>query len=167
MAEGLELVGELTIAGLCPLVVEANAAVLAELQAKLAGCLSLQASLTVTPPTLAANLELATQLVASLTAAIEVGLPGVDFQLTVVAALIASIQGQLEALLALQALMGATVIVWEYGGPASALGPALTSALAVELPDGTPSASAVNGLVVLTPSPETWLSVKAFFGGIP
>lgn len=158
--------GQISIAGLCPIVVECNALILAELQAKLAGVLALSVQLSITPPTLAANLDIAVELVAALTASIEIGLPGIDFQIAAVAALVAQLQLNLALLLSLDVLLGATLMAYTWEGPANELGPAVTSEFAVELPDGTSSYAPVNAILLVTPSPVAWVSIRALFGGL-
>jgi hypothetical protein len=158
--------GKITIGGLCPLVVSASALLIADLQARVTGLLALQARLTVTPPTLALNITLVTQLLAQLQAALAIGLPGVDFQLTAVAALLVSLEAQLALLLQLQALFGAPgVYVYTWDGPANLLGPALGVELATQWRDGVPTALHANALVLGTVTPATWVAMRTFFGG--
>ncbi len=165
MSDELTLVGEVSIGALCPLVVGATADVFAELQAKLAGLVQLSATLTVTPPTLAANLQAAIALVAALTLAIEAGLPGIDFQITAVAALIASVEANLVLLLQLQEVLGAELYVYTYSGTAVGFGPAVTNALIGGWPDGSSPASPAAAIVLVATTPAARVGMTAFFGG--
>lgn len=158
--------GKLSIGGLSPLSVGASAAAFATLSAQVAGLISLQARLTVTPPTLALNISLVTQLLADLQAALTLGLPGVDFQIAACAAAVVSLEAQLALIAQLTATFGVPgIYVYSYDGPAVALGPALTSELAVMWPDGVSTALHSNALVLGTVTPAAWTAMGTFFGG--
>lgn len=94
-----ELLGFKSLGEIVPLAASATAAVdatvaltLPELQAKLAGLLSLQASLTLTPPSIATSLTAALALVASLEASIALGLPSASLDLSAVFAVVAELE---------------------------------------------------------------------------
>lgn len=161
----LNLVGELSIGAICPLVVGATATVVAELQAKLTGCLQLSAQLSVTPPTLSANLSAAAEMLASLTLAVNVSLPGIDFQVAAVAELIGQIQGALGILIQLQTILGADLFVYTYLGAASAFGPAVSSAVGGGWPDGSPAASEAEAIVLVAVEPAARVAMGTFFAG--
>lgn len=164
MSGTLTYLGELSIGAICPLAVAAQADIFAQLQAQLAGLLQLQAQLTITPPTIGANIKLVAQLLAGLE--VSIGLPGIDFQLTAVAALIAQLNLSLGLLLELEVLFGtAGVFAYAYEGDALSFGPQLSAALASGWPDGTGVAAKSNGIVLATVSPVTWSAMKAFFAG--
>jgi len=154
----LRYVGSLTLGQCVPIAVRASASiaasvafVLPSLSAKLAGLLALQASLTLTPPSLTGNLQAALNLVSSLQASIGLGLPGVDFQLAAVAAALAEVQAQLAAI-GVQATFQAELDVilgtpglhaWAYTGDADQLGPEFTAATSDGFPGGQGSDQAV------------------------
>lgn len=89
---------------------------LPELQAKLQGAVLAQARLTATPPSLTGNLEIARAIVAGVQAAIEVGAPGVDLQLSILEKLIASIQLQISDLEASASFAGSLTALFGTGG---------------------------------------------------
>ncbi len=112
------------------------ALVLVQLEAQLAGYVSLQASLTVTPPSFAVSYQAALALVASIEAAIGLGIapPTLNVQLSAVADLALALNllvGKLKAM----TLQG-TVQFLEYQGPTSGLGGAVQGALPT-MPGGT------------------------------
>lgn len=162
----LVYVGELSVGALCPSVLGAFGPVIAGLQARLTGCLKLTAHLAATPPTITANLQLVTQLLATLTAAIAVGAPPVpDFGITAVATQIATIELSLQSLLALQALLGAEMFVFTYAGPTTELGAAAAASLAGGFPDGSGPGTQAFALLLATPSAAGWAAMSAFFAG--
>jgi len=146
--------GSLTLGQCVPLAARASASiaasvafVLPSLTAKLEGLLALQASLTLTPPSLAANLQAAIDLVAALEASVALGLPGVDFQLAAVAAVIAQVQADLGAIgveasfqVELDIILGTPgVHAYFYTGRADQLGPELANATTGGFPGGRAS----------------------------
>lgn len=158
--------GSLSIGDLCPLVVSAHAATFAELNAKLAGLLELQAKLTITPPSIAGSITIVANLLAGLQAAVTLGLPGVDFQLAAVAAAMVSINASLSILLSLQVTFGAAgVFVYSYEGAVGAFGGELNAALAAGFPGAGGPLQGCNALVLGTVTPATWTAMAAFFGG--
>ena len=165
MAGQLTYVGELSIAGLCPVVVGAVAAPLAQIQAKLTGLLALSAKLTVTPPTVSAALQQTIQLAATLTLAVAVSPPAIAL-VTAVSAQIALLEANLQILLQLQALLGAELFVYTYAGDGAGFGPAVSARVGSGWPDGTPATAPANALVLATVSPAAWATAKTFFGGI-
>ncbi len=135
-------IGEVSIAVAIPLLLNLTLAVellipglLAEISAKLVGYGNLSVSLGITPPSLAGNLQLAANILASLTAAASLGFvpPTVNFAATAVLALIAELNVKLGALqaaldLALQIkglAANAGVKLFVYEGKLSDLGSTL------------------------------------------
>lgn len=128
MAGELTIFGDVTVGGCVPSVAAPIVAALAELQAKLAGALALQAKLGLHPPSLQANLNACGALLTALQAAIAIGMPGVDFQLAAVATLIAQLQAKIAALIGLPFGV-AGVLAAEYVGDTAAFGSTVTSAM--------------------------------------
>jgi hypothetical protein len=100
------LVGTFSMGAMIPTLLEAVVAIegdVAKLQAKLEGLKALAAKITVTPPTIDAD------IIANLQAAITIGLPSVDIQASAVAAAIATLEvelGTLNAFLAIGGVLG-------------------------------------------------------------
>lgn len=150
--------GELTVGAFIPALGPLTTTIVAELQAKLAALVALAASLTVTPPSLNASLNIATGLVANLEASISAGLPGVDFQVAAVAALLADINAKLLALLAFP-IATAGLHLFVYEGPIGRAGTEIQGALANGIPgQGLPNAEA-HALVLATTSSVSWTAL--------
>lgn len=161
MAGELTYLGSVTIGDCLPTFAGIYAGVLADLQAKLAGLLELQARLTLTPPTLALNLDMAIQMVANLTASIELGLPGIDFQLTAVAALIASINVDLAVLLGISIALGtAGVYAYSYDGDVASFP---SACVAAGLPEGAQPSDHMNAIVLVATVPAVWAAMGQVF----
>lgn len=171
-------VGALSLGQACPVALAASAQlsasvglVLPGLQAQLTGLLALQASIAVSPPSLATNLSLAQQLVAGLTVAISAGLPGVDFQALAVAGQLAAIQAQIGSLSGvaslggtIAALLGAVgVYVYAYSGTADGIGPAMSAATSSGFPGAGGPSQPSNAIVLATVTPATWAAMQTFF----
>lgn len=146
--------GSLTLGQCVPLALSASAEmaasvnqVLPEVSAKIAGLQALQASLVATPPSLSASLTAAENLVSALNVAISLGMPGVDFQLTAIAAQLAELNvtlGALNARLSLalqyQATLGSPgVFAYQYTGPVGSLGAEVQAELGGGIGGGPPS----------------------------
>jgi hypothetical protein len=131
MSGTLAHVGTVTVGGAIPLALTAQAELdatlgvsLPEIQAKIDALVALSASLTITPPTLAASLVAALDTVAGLQAAIAAGVPSAALDLSAVAAALADLQAYLGTLTAsaafsasLAAYFGqAGVSVYRYDG---------------------------------------------------
>lgn len=167
---GLIYTGSLTIGQCVPTLLQASVTLkvpLLKLQAKLAAALALKARLTLQPPTLATNLQVAIDLVASLQASIALGLPGIEFQLAAVAQLIAQIQleiGELSFALELDALLGAAGIhAYAYtGGRADQFGPEFAAATSQGFPGGQPNDETV-GVVFAATAPSARVALQTVF----
>lgn len=155
--------GSLTVGEVFPAFAGMYAGILADLEAKLAGAASLAASLALHPPTLVANLALAGELVAALTAAIAVGDPGVDIQIAAVAAYIESLNVSIAALAGFEAAMGsAGVHAYTYDGTAAAFGDELAAQVGGGFPGGVAS-DHCNALILATTIPATWAAMGEIF----
>ena len=161
MAGNLTFFGEVTIGACLPIANGMFAAVVAQLQAQLAGAVALSAQLKVRPPTLAAQLDVAIALVAALRAGIVLGLPGIDFQVTACATLIASLEAKI-AVLAGFPLGTAGVFAYAYDGSASSYGPTVGSVVGSGLPGGRAD-DHINALIFATSIPATWAALGGVF----
>lgn len=147
MSEVVEL-GQLTLGACVPTalaavgVADASIALtLPQLEAQVAGLLELQASLVITPPSIAASIALAQQLIVSLQAALT--LPGAELNLSAIAAAIAALQvtmGGLQAQLALVAGLSLTLGtpgIWAFArtGPVGTFGQDFAAEFGGGLPD--------------------------------
>ena len=166
-------VGSMTLGSALPTALAAQGAidasiglVLPEIQAKLAGLLAVN----LIPPTIAASLTTALQLVANIQAAITVGAPAVDIQLAAVAQLIAELQAQivsLQAQLAFSATLSATlgasgIHLYSYDGEAGELGSELQAELSGGFPGGQPS-DATFAMLAAGTTPAAIAAIKAMF----
>lgn len=159
--------GKLEIGAICPIVVTGTADAAAQLQANLTGALALEASLSITPPSVAEQITILTEFLAQLTAGVTLGVPSVSFNLAACTDLIASINASIGVLVTLQGLLGtAGVFAYTYDGAADALGAALTTELATQWPDGTPSTDHANAVILGTTDSGVWTDMLAFFGGL-
>ena len=154
-----QFLGGKTLGDTMPEVNAAMAVFLNNIQPQLTGAINASARLTISPPSVLANIALAEQIVAQLQLASI--FPTVDFQLDALASLIATLSGQLAAIAALQAGLGVSIDVWAYTGPAS--GVSLDGQVA---PNVQPNAD--TGAIILTAStPATRAILGAFFNGAP
>ena len=143
---------------------EASVAIDAQLQ----GAIALQASLSITPPTIAATLEALATFEASLVAAADLGLPQVSFDLDACASLIASINASYGFLAALGGLLGdqtVGVYAYTYTGAADAMGGEITAELGTEWPDGFPSSSPCTAIVLGAVDATSEAALSDFLGG--
>jgi hypothetical protein len=107
-----------------------------------------------------------TNFLAQLQAGVTLGLPSVSYDLSACATLSASLSASLAVLTTLQGLFGTGgVFAYTYSGTGAGLGPALTTELATQWRDGTPSSASANAIILGTVSPATWTAMTAFFGG--
>lgn len=157
-----ELIGQVSVGQCVPATAALVAQMTAELNAKIAGILALQAQVTVTPPTLAASLEAAVALVAALEAQIalslSLGLPEVSVDLTVVASVLAELNASLAALVTLTLAMGTSgVYVITHQGDASTHGPEVQAIV-----DGiAPAGNNVYSVTFLCTSPAVFEALSA------
>lgn len=139
---------------------------LPEIQAKLAGLLAAN----LVPPTLAASLTTALQVVAGIQAAITLGLPPIDFQAAAIAEVIVLLQDQLALLqaqasfsIALGTTLGASGIhLCKYEGEVGQFGTQLQQ----ECSDGFPGGSASDetlALILAGTTPEAIAALIAMF----
>lgn len=160
----LDYLGSVSIGTIFPVGLTLAAAALAELNGKLAGLLSVKAALTIQPPTLAATATAAAKALAEVRASIALGLPGATLQLSAAAEIIAGLEAQIAAIVAIQAnLTGAAVHAYVYAGQANGFGPALTAAATGGFPGGGPF-DPVGGIVVIATTPAAKAALSATCG---
>lgn len=144
---------------------------LPDLTAKVDGLLQLQASLTLNPPSIQGRLDVALALVESLKAAIALGLPTIDLNLTLVSALLADLQADLGSLQASAALsasislsLGAVgVHAFSHRGGANTIIPQIASVLGDSLPGGAPS-DTVGTILLSASAPPAVVAMGQWFG---
>lgn len=153
--------GDYSIDGFLPFLSTVRGVALTQINAKLAGLIEAQARLTITPPTFAAGIVLATQIAANLALAIQANAPGVNLQLSAVESLITSLQAQLALI---QLNLSGGVFAYRYDGRADGL-----SEFATVTPGGAPAAP-ISALLVGTQNPAVWATMTKVFvtgsGGI-
>lgn len=144
--------GQLTLGQCVPLALEAQAAVVPVLAAKVAGLLKVEAALKITPPSVAAQLALAAKLVANL----EVAPPAASLDLSGVAKLLAELQASLSAWIAIGLSLGTPgIFAYSYSGPANTLIPG-------GLP-GNPPTLPVNAVIFVASDGGAWTAMQAAF----
>lgn len=138
--------GSLNLGLLCPSVYASIGEVAVAIAAQFEGALNLQALWSVTPPDLpSVKLQLANGIAAMQFAA-SLGLPSISFDFAAVTSLIAKLNLSFSLTAVLEALLNASISVLAlgYAGAGNALGAALTSSLATQWPDGTPSSGSAT-----------------------
>jgi hypothetical protein len=138
------------------------------LNASLTGALALNASLTITPPTVALYLSALVELQAQLSLGISLGTPSVSFDASACAALVAQLELCFSLLITLDGLLGASIgmYAFTYNGAANAMGAALTGELSSTWPDGVSSSGACNVALLGAASPIAQTQLAAFFDGL-
>lgn len=175
MSGVLTPLGVRSLGGVLPVLATAEAAIvasvapaMAELNAKLAGLLAVQAAL-LAPPLPSVTIAGAALALVSLQATLAVPQP-TSPQLVAALAVIAQVRAQLgalEAQLSVAAELGALgnaggIAAYAYAGTIDALGPAVTAELGGGIPGGA-GADQGNALVLVTTTPGTWISMRAAF----
>jgi hypothetical protein len=158
----LDYLGSLAVGGVAPSVQIAVDASLPNLLAQQLGIQAGIAALTAHPPSIAGNLAIAQQIVASLQAQIALGVevPGLGLQLASLAAALAALAAQIATLTSFADVLGVLGLhAYHYNGPINGLGPALAAALAGGLPGGGPF-DASDALVIATSSPAAWSALS-------
>jgi len=161
MAGNLTFFGEVTVGGCIPSAGALFAAMVADLQAQLNAQVALLARLKVRPPSLLAQIDLVTKLLATLRGAVHLNLPGVDFQVKAVGQAIAALKARI-ALLARYPLGVAGVMAYAYGGTASSFGETVNTTVGPGLPGGHPT-DHVNAIILATSIPATWAALGELF----
>jgi hypothetical protein len=157
-----ETVARVTVGQCSPALASLVTSAIAELSGKLAGFLNIQAALTISPPSLSAQLDGALGAVATIQAQISAGLtvspPGVNLSIAAVAGAVAELNAQLAILIALQEAMstaGVTVIV--ENGEAQNFG----REMQVEVSRVAPAGNAVQAITFLATEPAVFAALGA------
>ena len=146
MTDTLTPLGELSYTEVLPGPAAALAISLPKLQAELDALMSF----TFTPPSISADIALATQILANLNLNVGITPPDVSAQAAIVADLIAQLLPQVNLVLGLVNLLAtAGVHLYAYTGSVAGLGTTLNSALASGLPGGGGAAEACAGVVAV------------------
>jgi len=170
----LTYVAELPLPAMVPSVELSIGVPAISINASFTGAVALNASLSISPPTVAVYLAALIDLQAQLSAAISLGLPSVSFGISVSAGLAAALalQAQLELgfslLVTLEGLLSAAVGVYAftYSGVASGMGAALTTELAATWPDGAPTSASCNALIFGAVSSVAQTQIATFLDGL-
>jgi hypothetical protein len=126
------------------------------LSAQVAGAVALQASVTLSPPTLAARIEAAANLLASLQASID--LPTVNVSVGIMGEVIVSLQAQLSLLLQLQNIMlTAGVYVFTHHG----LAPTFGGEMQAKISPIAPPQNMVHSVTFLATDPAVFEALGA------
>ena len=154
----LSYVSSLSLDVLCPDLFAAFAGVAIDFALQAAGFLQLEASIgfTFVIPDIVGQIAIAVELAASFEIALGLSLPSFNVELSIaIGAKLAILEGILALLTPLAALAEAGLEVYAYGGPGSALGGAVNTAIQDGWADGTPAGASVTALVFAATSSGT------------
>lgn len=165
MSDVLTPIGELTLTELMPGVVAPLIAAQADLQARITALLGFSATVGLD---MSGLITLSAGILANLEAGLALGLqaPSLSVQINAVAALTLAIQAQLQLILDLLNLLGASVSAWAYDGTAGGFGAALDGAFAGGISGGG-AAQHVNALILATQYPAVWAVIAQIFRTTP
>ena len=152
--------GEITIAVALPGVSAGLATAMADIQAKVAA----MAAFAPVPPSITTSLQITAEMTANLTLAASIGIepPSLDVQVALMLEALAVFQAQLAILNELYGWLTASVHLYRYDGPVSALGTELQAELSGGLPGGSGADTAFALLFAATASPAI-LAMQAIF----
>lgn len=165
---GLQYAGRIGLGTLSGITLRATAQGDAGIKSQLDGALALQASLAITPPSLAADVVANAQFAAFLAAQGELALPSIQAALSATANAAASLSAKFGLLIALGATLSnlASLFVYRYSGLGNAMGGDITSALATTWGDGTtPTNTPCAAALLASTDAFTFATMSAFFGG--
>jgi hypothetical protein len=139
---------------LSPLILNAHGEAAIALTASIDGAFSLNATLSITPPTLAATITALATFEANCSAALALGLPTVSFDVTAAANLVAHLQASLALLGTLQALLNAPCAVGALGylGTGNLLGAAVSALTALITPTNALIVAGVDNPLTVPPA---------------
>jgi hypothetical protein len=145
----LVYIGSVSLAALVPSVYLSIGKIGVALNAAFNGNLDVSASFTLSPPDLSFYLAGLAQMDADLTTSLSLGLPNVSFDVSAAASLVAELELSFGLLLALEALLNAAIGIYAFGfvGLGTDIGAAVTTELATQWPDGTPSGGTANAML--------------------
>lgn len=164
----LVYVGSLSLMALCPLVADALGEVSIALNAAFEGNLAVNASFSASPPTVGVILTELAEFTSQLTTAFGLGLPMVSFNASMAAALVGKLNAAFGFLATLEVLLAASVgiLAFSYVGTANAMGAAVTTELATQWPDGTPSSGTANAMLFGAVSSISRQQLPLFLDGL-
>ena len=138
------------------------------INANLQGALALNASLSVSPPTVAVYIAALAEIEAQMTAAIGLGLPSVSFDASAAATLVADLNAAFGLLVTLEGLLSAAIgmYAFSYSGVASSMGAAVTTELATQWPDAVPTSGPCNAMVIGAVSTVAQTQIAQFLDGL-
>lgn len=152
--------GNISIGGCIPGVPAALAVSLNNLEAQIAALLAF----TPGQVNFAAQLALAEQILASVQASISLVPPSIALQISLIAGLLAALRAQLQIILTLKDLMAtAGVDAYSYDGRVDALGTELQAEIGLGLPSGGNGATHCNAVVLITSLGATWGAMQQVF----
>lgn len=161
MSGQLTIMGEVSVGAIVPAIFAPIAAVTASLQARFAGLLKLQARLSVTPPSIGENITAVGKLLANLKLMLTLNLPGIDFQVAAIAALMSSIEAQLAALLGFSELAATGgILAAAYEGTTASMAPTIGAAFTA----GSLGGSTVDACYALILAARATASIGALKG---
>jgi hypothetical protein len=145
------LVGRVSVGQTSPALNSLVAQTVGALTAKLDGAVALQLAVGLSPPTLAARIEAAENLLASLKSSVD--LPVVNVSASVMADVIVSLQAQLKVLVDLQnALLTAGVYVFTHHG----LAPTFGGEMQAKISPVAPAQNQVHSVTFLATDPAVF-----------
>lgn len=147
-----------------PVALSGQAAMIAELQAKLAGALKAQLSLTINPPSIGASIQVAVKALLALQLSLTG--PSIVLNFSAVAALMAQVGAALSALLEIQALFGggAGFALVEFEGSVDGFGADLSALIASGAVPGLRGAQGAGVAILCGADPVTISILKTVFG---
>lgn len=157
----LTYLGSYSLSVLLPGIVAALALSVPDLQARVDALLAFSPG----EISLAASLQLAASITADLTGAIALGItpPSLAAQIDIVLGILAGLQANLQAILAFQGLLAhGGVYAYVYDGQAGSLGSELAASTSGGLPGGTASEHC-NALILATSVGATWTAMQGVF----
>ncbi len=163
MNQGLTFLGGFSIGALLPQVVTLFAGVLAQLNGKLAGALSIDGLLKLNIPSLQLRANALARIAAQISAqAALVPPPSITFKGVANANLISLLEGQISLIGEIEvALATAGIYAWAWDGPTGQLGPVVTGAIN-SIPGGT-AYDHSNALILATAIPACWEAMGKVF----
>ena len=159
-------VGGMTLGDAMPGVVGPLVAALGDVQAKIAACASFAVSIT--PPSITADIQANAQILANLQLALSVGIepPSIEAQFAIMADAVMLLQAQLQVFQNLFDLLRAELHVYAYSGQCDALGGEFTTELAAGVPGGA-GTDLANALLLITTVSGMWAKIAQVFKTTP
>lgn len=178
----LAYVGKLALSAILPASVTAVASASASLSAALpvvsadlTAATNLSAEVTATPPNIATQISTVATVSVGLAAAVFLGVPLVDVQVSAVTALVAQLSpivASISASLALTSPLASlfledNVQAWSFAGTSAELGGMLGASVSSGLADGAAPKQTIGGFILASTGGGTWVGMQTFFPPIP